>query len=127
MVAMIRTSIMALLAFALPICAADAATFSMKRGINLDIWETWPGEDKWGDANVILPFPEWRKRLGEDDLKALKAGGFDVVRIPVDPSVFLSEKTVRNRVSEILAKMRARTRAEAVARARDAGVGGQPD
>ncbi|WP_308280578.1 LuxR C-terminal-related transcriptional regulator [Williamsia sp. DF01-3] len=41
--------------------------------------------------------------------------------------LFLSEKTVRNRVSEILAKMRARTRAEAVARARDAGVGGQPD
>ncbi|MBE1204783.1 cellulase family glycosylhydrolase [Aminobacter carboxidus] len=65
----------------------------MKRGINLDIWETWPGEDKWGDASVILPFPEWRKRLGEGELKALKDGGFDVVRIPVDPSVFLSKKT----------------------------------
>ncbi|MDH4987614.1 cellulase family glycosylhydrolase [Aminobacter anthyllidis] len=90
---MIRTSLMALLALALSVCSAGAATFSMKRGVNLDIWETWPGEDKWGDANVILPFPEWRKRLGEDELKALKAGGFDVVRIPVDPSVFLSEKT----------------------------------
>ncbi|GAA2834034.1 glycoside hydrolase family 5 protein [Aminobacter aminovorans] len=93
MAAMIRTSLMALLALALPVSAVEAATFTMKRGINLDIWETWPGEDKWGDANVILPFPEWRKRLGEGELKALKAGGFDVVRIPVDPSVFLSEKT----------------------------------
>ncbi|WP_240498013.1 LuxR C-terminal-related transcriptional regulator [Williamsia sp. 1135] len=38
--------------------------------------------------------------------------------------MFLSAKTVRNRVSEILAKLRARTRVEAVARARDAGIGG---
>ncbi|WP_246485444.1 glycoside hydrolase family 5 protein [Aminobacter carboxidus] len=84
---------MAMLGLALSACAANAATFTMKRGINLDIWETWPGEDKWGDASVILPFPEWRKRLGEGELKALKDGGFDVVRIPVDPSVFLSKKT----------------------------------
>lgn len=34
----------------------------------------------------------------------------------------LSEKTVRNRVSDVLAKLRARTRAEAVALARDAGL-----
>ncbi|WP_395449586.1 glycoside hydrolase family 5 protein [Aminobacter sp. UC22_36] len=90
---MIKTVLMALLGLALPVCSADAATFTMKRGINLDIWETWPSEDKWGDANVILPFPEWRKRLADADLKALKDGGFDVVRIPVDPSVFLSKKT----------------------------------
>ena len=25
---------------------AAAATFSMKRGINLDNWITWPGEDR---------------------------------------------------------------------------------
>lgn len=93
MVAMIKTVLMALLGLVLPVCSADAATFTMKRGINLDIWETWPGEDKWGDANVILPFPEWRKRLADADLKALKDGGFDVVRIPVDPSVLLSKKT----------------------------------
>ncbi|WP_108609674.1 cellulase family glycosylhydrolase [Aminobacter sp. MSH1] len=92
-VAMIKTSLVALLALALSVCAAAAATFSMKRGINLDIWDTWPDEARWGDAEVILPFPEWRKRLGAADLEALKADGFDVVRIPVDPSVFLSEKT----------------------------------
>lgn len=99
---MIKTSLAALLALVLSVCAAGAATFSMKRGINLDIWDTWPEEARWGDAEAILPFPEWRKRLGEGELKALEADGFDVVRIPVDPSVFLSEKTgaLRERVFE---------------------------
>ncbi|MFB9344804.1 glycoside hydrolase family 5 protein [Aminobacter aganoensis] len=101
-VAMIKTSLVALLALALSVCAAGAATFSMKRGINLDIWDTWPDEARWGDAEAILPFPEWRKRLGTADLDALKADGFDVVRIPVDPSVLLSEKTgaLRERLFE---------------------------
>ncbi|MFI1675699.1 response regulator transcription factor [Streptomyces sp. NPDC020607] len=36
----------------------------------------------------------------------------------------LSEKTVRNHVSHILDKMRVTSRAEAVARVRDAGLGG---
>lgn len=72
---------------------AEAATFSMKRGLNLDIWVTWPEEDRWGDRDVLLPYPEWRKSLSEDDLKALKAAGFDFLRMPVDPSPFLSAKT----------------------------------
>ena len=37
--------------------------------------------------------------------------------------LFLAEKTVRNRVTSILAKLDVRTRAEAIAKARDAGVG----
>lgn len=91
--AMIKTCLTALLMVLVPVASVSAASFSMKRGINLDIWETWPREDKWGNPDVVLPFPEWRKRLGENDLKALKDTGFDVVRIPVDPSVFLSDKT----------------------------------
>ena len=35
----------------------------------------------------------------------------------------LSPKTVRNRVSDVLAKLDARTRAEAVSMVRDAGIG----
>jgi endoglucanase len=70
-----------------------AASFSMKRGINLDIWITWPDEERWGEQDVLLPFPEWRKNLRESDFEALKDTGFDFVRIPVDPSPFLSEKT----------------------------------
>ena len=37
----------------------------------------------------------------------------------------LTEKSVRNRVSDILTKLRARSRAEAVVLARDAGLGGE--
>ena len=40
--------------------------------------------------------------------------------------LFLSEKTVRNRVSDVLTKLHAAGRAEAVAPARDAGLGPAP-
>ena len=73
--------------------AAQAATFTMKRGINLDQWVTWPDESRWNEPTVILPFPEWRKTVGEEELRALEEAGFDFVRMPVDPAVFLSDKT----------------------------------
>ena len=71
---------------------AEAATFSMKRGLNLDSWATWPPEDRWGDPEAILPFPEWRKSLDADGLAALKAAGFDFLRMPVDPAPLLSDR-----------------------------------
>jgi endoglucanase len=84
-------------------CAA--ATFQAKRGISLDIWVTWPDESKWGDAKVMLPFPEWRKSVGEKELANLKAAGFDFVRMPVDPSPFLSKKSasLRDKLFEEIA------------------------
>lgn len=81
---------------ALVICLtlpAHAATFQVQRGINLDIWTTWPDESRWDEREAILPFPEWRKSVSEADLAALKAAGLDFVRMPVDPSPFLSDKT----------------------------------
>ncbi|TGT37075.1 MULTISPECIES: cellulase family glycosylhydrolase [unclassified Mesorhizobium] len=90
---MIKTLMAVVLALAASTLSAETATFSMKRGLNLDQWVTWPGEDRWGDAKAILPYPEWRKFLGEDDLKALKDAGFDFLRMPVDPSPFLSDNT----------------------------------
>jgi hypothetical protein len=69
---------------------AAAATFLMKRGINLDNWITWPGEDRWGDPSVILPFPEWRRSMDSAQLKALKDAGFDFVRMPIDPAPLMS-------------------------------------
>jgi endoglucanase len=74
-------------------CSAAAATFTMKRGVNLEIWATWPDEDRWSDESVLLPYPEWRKTIQEQDLVALKKAGFDFVRIPVDPAPFLSGET----------------------------------
>ncbi len=90
---MIKTLVAALLALGSLSVPAGAATFAMKRGLNLDQWVTWPTEDKWGDRQAILPYPEWRKFLSEDDLKALKGAGFDFLRMPVDPSPFLSDRT----------------------------------
>ncbi|MER9104236.1 cellulase family glycosylhydrolase [Mesorhizobium sp. M0140] len=91
MIKSLTAALFVLMALALP---GQTATFSMKRGLNLDQWVTWPGEDQWGDATAILPYPEWRKFLGENDLKALKDAGFDFLRMPVDPSPFLSDQTV---------------------------------
>jgi DNA-binding NarL/FixJ family response regulator len=65
-------------------------------------------------------FPDLTAR--EREVLDLMARGLDNASIA--RRLFLSEKTVRNRVSDVLAKLRARTRAEAVARARDAGIGG---
>ncbi|GAA5145803.1 response regulator transcription factor [Nocardioides marinquilinus] len=64
-------------------------------------------------------FPDLTAR--EREVLDLMARGLDNASIA--RRLFLSEKTVRNRVSDILTKLRARTRAEAVVRARDAGIG----
>jgi hypothetical protein len=71
----------------------QAASFSAKRGINLDLWVTWPDEAEWSKEDVLLPYPEWRRTVGLDQLAALKGTGFDFVRIPVDPLPFLSSQS----------------------------------
>ena len=80
-------------AFLLAAASQPASAFSVRRGINLDIWTTWPSEQQWGDRNVLLPYPEWRRVLKPADLQALKAAGFDFVRMPVDPAPFLSDRS----------------------------------
>lgn len=114
MAAMFKTSLLALALLAAMAVPAAAATFNMQRGINLDQWVTWPEEAAWEDADMLLPFPEWRKRLGEAELAELKAAGFDFVRMPVDPSVFLSDNTlaIRERLyAEVLEAARLVNRA----------------
>jgi hypothetical protein len=91
---MIKTLMAAMLALGALVLPGQAATFSMKRGLNLDQWTTWTGEEKWNDPKAILPYPEWRKFLNDDDLEALKDAGFDFLRMPVDPSPFLSDETL---------------------------------
>ncbi len=93
LMARIKTLILATLAALAVAMPCQAAAFTMKRGLNLDAWTTWPGADKWGDAQAMLPFPEWRRFMGEADLERLKDAGFDFLRMPVDPSPFLSDRT----------------------------------
>lgn len=90
----IKNCLVALAVIGLTTAAVAAPDFSMRRGISLDIWNSWPDENRWGEPDVLLPFPEWQRSLTKEDLSSLKKSGFDFVRIPVDPAVFLSEKTI---------------------------------
>lgn len=66
-----------------------------------------------------VAFPELTGR--EREVLDLIARGYDNARIA--RTLFLSEKTVRNHASGVFAKLNVGSRAEAVARARDAGLG----
>jgi DNA-binding NarL/FixJ family response regulator len=67
----------------------------------------------------VRAFPQLSER--EHDVLDLMAEGYDNATIA--RRLFLAEKTVRNRVTAILAKLDVRTRAEAIARAHDEGLG----
>jgi DNA-binding NarL/FixJ family response regulator len=72
--------------------------------------------------STVVPFPELTDR--EREVLDLVAHGLPNAQIAA--RLFLSEKTVRNRVSDVLTKLHAASRAEAVALARDAGLGPAP-
>jgi len=72
-----------------------------------------------GRQPVASPFPQLSPR--EHEVLEMIAQGLDNPTIA--RRLVLSDKTVRNRVSDILAKLHARNRAEMVALARDAGLG----
>lgn len=65
------------------------------------------------------PFPQLTAR--EHEILALVAAGRSNAQIASE--LFLSPKTVRNNVSNIFAKLHVADRAEAIIRARDAGLG----
>ena len=73
-----------------------------------------------GRQAVASPFPQLTPR--EHEVLEMIAQGLDNAQIA--RRLVLSDKTVRNRASDILAKLHARNRAEMVALARDAGLGG---
>jgi DNA-binding NarL/FixJ family response regulator len=74
-------------------------------------------------AAAALPFPQLTDR--EREVLDLVARGLPNAAIAA--RLFLSDKTVRNNVSACLAKLQVASRAEAVAVARDAGLGGPQD
>jgi DNA-binding NarL/FixJ family response regulator len=67
------------------------------------------------------PFPQLTPR--EREILHFIAQGLD--NAVIARRLVLTEKSVRNRVSDILTKLRAHSRAEAVALARNAGLGGK--
>jgi DNA-binding NarL/FixJ family response regulator len=73
--------------------------------------------DRTGVA--VTPFPELTDR--EREVLAMVARG--LTNAAIARELVVSDKTVRNHVSNIFAKLHVAGRAEAVARARDAGLG----
>ncbi len=70
-------------------------------------------------SETSRPFPELSQRESEIlDLLARGLTNADIAR-----RLFLSEKTIRNHVSNIFGKLEVHERGQAVARARDAGLG----
>jgi len=73
-----------------------------------------------GRTAVRLPFPELTDR--EREVLDLLARGYD--NATISRRLVLSPKTVRNHVSNVLAKIGAEDRAKAIIRAREEGLGG---
>ena len=69
------------------------------------------------------PFPE----LTDRELEILDLIARGRSNTEISDSLVLSPKTVRNHVSNVFAKLGARDRAEAIVRAREAGLGGATD
>ena len=75
-----------------------------------------------GGAASATPFPELTER--EREILDLVARG--LTNAEIARRLVVSDKTVRNHVSNVFAKLHVAGRAEAVARARDAGLGAGP-
>jgi endoglucanase len=65
------------------------ARVMLKRGVNFEAWQTWTNRSGFLDpGHDRSNFPDWTAVVGDDQLTALKAQGFDFVRLNVDPSPF---------------------------------------
>ncbi|MGY2129413.1 response regulator [Blastococcus sp. SYSU DS0617] len=73
-----------------------------------------------GAGAAVEPFPQ----LSEREREVLRLAAEGRANAEIARRLFLSEKTVRNHVSSIFTKLGVSDRAQAVARARDAGLGG---
>ncbi|SDF06390.1 two component transcriptional regulator, LuxR family [Blastococcus aurantiacus] len=73
-------------------------------------------------GSSVTPFPQ----LSDREREVLRLVSEGRANADIARRLFLSEKTVRNHVSSIFTKLDVPDRASAVARARDAGLGGQP-
>ena len=74
-----------------------------------------------GAGPTATPFPDLTER--EQEILDLVARG--LTNTEIASRLVLSPKTVRNHVSNVFSKLQVTTRAEAVAHARDAGLGGR--
>lgn len=94
--------------------AADEVIFSSAIASRVLAWFT--------SGPNLAPFPELTDR--EREVLDLLARG--LTNAAIAARLVVSEKTIRNHVSNVFCKLHVTSRAEAVARARDAGLGEDP-
>ena len=68
---------------------AEDAAFAMSRAVNVAGWFTWPRYEADGRSIAWPPYKSSAVQPGDADLQALRAAGFDTVRLPVDPAPFI--------------------------------------
>jgi endoglucanase len=67
-----------------------AELLSLKRGLPVDLWLSWPQTQDLTQAKFVDVFPEVRRVLKGDEFKRARAAGFDFVRLPIDPAAFIA-------------------------------------
>ncbi len=80
---------------------ASATTFTMKHGLSLELWTTWPKPERWDEEAVLSNFPEWRQNTRVRNLEDIRKAGFDFVRMPIDPAIFLEDAS-DNRITRLI-------------------------
>jgi len=68
---------------------ADDTAFAVSRAVNIAQWFTWPRYAADGRGISWPPYKNTPTPPSDADLKALKAAGFDTIRLPVDPAPFI--------------------------------------
>lgn len=71
-----------------PVHAGDTA-FAMARAVNIAQWFTWPRYEADGRGIAWPPYKTTPAPPSDTELNALRAAGFDTVRLPVDPAPFV--------------------------------------
>ncbi|MFZ1109182.1 MAG: cellulase family glycosylhydrolase [Rhodomicrobium sp.] len=83
------------------------AVLVLKRGVNFEAWQRWTNKGDfqapWYDRSN---FPDWSKLVNDRQLTALRAQGFDFVRLNIDPSPFLWSMEFDELVNSMLASVR---------------------
>ena len=72
---------------------APGFAIDLRRGLVLDTWTSWPDRTNIGIEKDARDFPEWMHLVSPQEIRAIRKAGFDFVRLPIDPSVFLYHRS----------------------------------
>jgi endoglucanase len=81
-----------------------ATELVLKKGVNFEAWQNWTNKAdflaSWYDRSN---FPDWSKSIRDTELAALRAQGFDFVRLNVDASPFFWNSEPDKLIDSVLA------------------------